>query len=164
MHGYEEIRRPLWRHLMTAAALLVLGVVAVFALGLWQPPDLTPALRWSVVGGLGLVGMFLVVTAWVFSRYHVRCSDGRVQFGYRGFGRDLPFDQVELASEVTIRWFAWGGVGWRVDPRGRVGYIVGSGPGIEVRTARRRYVFNCERPRVILDALSAAGVEIRDLR
>lgn len=82
----------------------------------------------------------------LFFTYRVRLRDSQLTFGYstRLTSTTVTLDQVEthrvLDSVRPLR--DWGGWGIRYNTNKQLGYIVGSGPAIELTTTSGTYVFN----------------------
>tara|TARA_B100000029_G_scaffold515159_1_gene620897 strand:- start:3157 stop:3669 length:513 start_codon:yes stop_codon:yes gene_type:complete len=160
---YSETERP-WFAWVFVIVLLIVGACyakwggEIFENG-WEDNDGTmPFLITSVPTFVVLV--FCLRASWT---YFVREDGFGVEFGYTGWSVRFDYSDIIEAKRVDVRWIRWGGFGWRLRPGG-IGYIVRSGPGIQIVTTRsgRSYTFNCRDCEAMLAVLDKAGVAILD--
>lgn len=159
---YGEHRSVPWRWAVYGtAALIGAGAAAAAFIEAPEAQQLGPVGSWAVPLGLAVLALVMFVVGRMFATHDVVWDGRTLHFGYRGLAKDLTPEQIEWADETRIVWLAWGGMGWRIDLSGRIGYIVGSGPGIELRSNGRTYVFNCAAPADLLEHLRRADVPPR---
>jgi hypothetical protein len=141
---YSEERKVWWNWILIVTALVCISaLVAVF---LKSEVRATPAafITYVAAGGTAVLLAFLV---FIFSRYEVRIAETYIQFGYNGWHKRVEHDEVVGVANVDARFWTFGGLGWRIDTRGRIGYIVNFGPAVEVTLKTGRiYVFSCLEP------------------
>lgn len=159
--AYSETERPWFRWFFVIPLLFCAVVYSFWGWELfrkgWMQGDVIPFF-------VTLVPTFAILSSlvWSCSKYSV-CDDGLgLEFGFNGWWRKrFIYSDITEVRQVEIRWQNWGGFGWRWRP-GRIGYIVRSGPGVQVTTHRsgRSYTFNCRDCDSLLNGLGKAGVRI----
>jgi len=102
-----------------------------------------------------LPGMLILsVIAWAFNRYTVTADGTTLSFGYRGWRKQLQSAQIAEMEVQDIRWIKWGGQGVRMRGWKKVGYIIGNGAGVWLRTQDGwEYTFNCDDPAACIAAI-----------
>ena len=108
----------------------------------------------------GIVITVLGVVTYAFAGYRVAFDGEQLTFGFRRWKKTLTVDHIAIAKREPKIGLRFGGFGWRIDLRGRLGYIASGGDAVEVTTkVHRRYVFSCNSPDELLKSLNAAGVQ-----
>ncbi|HCK53541.1 MAG TPA: hypothetical protein DIC23_10035 [Planctomycetaceae bacterium] len=160
---YSETERPWFAWGFVIVLLIVAACYAkwgweIFENG-WADNDGTMPFLLTIVPTF-VVLVFCLRASWT---YFVREDGFGVEFGYTGWSVRFDYSDIIEAKRVDIRWIRWGGFGWRLRPGG-IGYIVRSGPGIQIVTKRsgRSYTFNCRDCEAMLAVLEKAGVAIPD--
>lgn len=162
---YNEKSRPRYYFfLLCTVVVSIIGSITLFmALGLHKNGLLYIG---NIVYWLsfGIPIITFIWMSWVFSIYTIQFDDNYLSFGYKGWGVQLTNSEIISAKVVEIRWIKWGGVGWRLKGLKNIGYIVKSGPGVEILTTRkdRSYTFNCNDPQTLINELHEAGINIEN--
>lgn len=151
---YLESERPWFYHLLVSIVVVsLIGSAILFgALGVSDRGT-------NVVIGFCLVFSFpiiaFLVMSWAFSHYSIQFDGNNLSFGYQGWSVKLSNSEIISAKTVDIKWIRWGGMGWRLRGLRKIGYIVKSGPGVEIWTHRkgRTYTFNCSDPEALVKEL-----------
>lgn len=156
---YDEQRHVWWAWLIAVAA--VLGSVGYAAALIHVAGRGGPVPGGAVVAfgaaGVGLLVLWLV--SLVFGRYSVRLDRGSLTFGFALWSVTLPVPDIAAASRFTGSLLRFGGLGWRLGPRGQIGYLASFGPAVTVTTRwGRTYVFSCRDPDRLLKELASSGV------
>ena len=160
---YNEQCRPWFYYLLLAiVAISLIGALGLyFALVPREDGVATSLVFWLAFG-------FPIVTfiwmSWSASSYAIQYDGKFLSFGYLGWGVRLSNSEIISAKVVEIKWMKWGGIGWKIKPWNKIGYIVKSGPGIEMLThlKGRTYTFNCNDPQSLMNDLHGAGITIEN--
>lgn len=154
MNTYSESYRPWWCWLLVLISLVCVASLMGTWFGIF-PAD--PEGELVALIALGFASLLLVAVAVVFSRYFVAADANLLTFGFSYWNVALPLDQIESIEATTIRPMQFGGLGWRMDRKRRIGYIVKGGEGVELTTKTGRvYVFNCAASGILVEQLSPA--------
>ena len=151
---YNEQKTPWWTWMLYAIAVTETAVVVLGMVGFVD-------LEGSVIAYVALTGgsiLFWLLAA-VFGSYFVRFEKGVLSFGYRYWNVAVPATDVAAAETEEVGLMTFGGFGWRIDGKKRIGYVVWSGPAVQVKlTSGRCYVANCEKPDELISLLSGDTV------
>ena len=103
----------------------------------------------------------LALVTFAFAGYEIKLDGERLTFGFRHWKKSMPISHIALARKEPPVGSRFGGFGWRIDLSGRFGYIVSGGDAIEVTTkVHRKYVFSCQNPDGLVEALKKADVPV----
>ena len=160
---YSESERPWFAWFFVLALLISVACYATWGFQIvkkgWGPEN--DAIPFVMTGIPGFVVLgFYARASWT---YFVREDGFGLQFGFTGWSVRFDYSDIIEAKRVDVSWTRWGGLGWRWRP-GRIGYLVRSGPGVEIASKRfrRTYTFNCRDRDTLLVGLAKAGVTIAD--
>ena len=141
---YRESERPWFYHLLVS----IVGVSLIGSAGFLNFLDVsergtTVVIVFCLTFSFPIIA-FLVMS-WAFSRYFIQFDGHDLSFGYQGWSVKLIHSEIISAKTVDIKWIRRGGMGGRLRGLRKIGYIVKSGPGVEIWTHRkgRTYTFNC---------------------
>jgi len=142
---YRESERP-WFHsslLVFIGGMSLIGSVWLFIFLDMGDRGKEAVIVFCLVFSFPII-LFLVMS-WAISRYFIQFDGNDLSFGYQGWSVKLSHSELISAKTVDIKWIRWGGMGWRLRGLRKIGYIVKSGPGVEIGTHRkgRTYTFNC---------------------
>lgn len=145
---YEERTIPWWTWLLYAVALIQ---TAVLVLGLSTISDSEGSVAVSIIVGVGAILFWFLAV--VFGSYFVRFDGSELAFGYRYWNVAVPVAEVTAVTPEDIRLMTFGGFGWRMDRNKRIGYVIWTGPAVEVKLKSGRcYVASCESPAQLIAA------------
>ena len=106
----------------------------------------------------GFITVLLATVTYAFSGYQVVLDDDRLTFGFRFWKKSLLVSHIAQAEKEPSPGLWSGGFGWRIDLAGRYGYIASGGDAVFITTkARRKYVFSCQNPDRLLEALRSVS-------
>ncbi|GIS60916.1 MAG: hypothetical protein CM1200mP2_31410 [Planctomycetaceae bacterium] len=158
---YSESERPWFVYVFVVSGLVAGACYARWGFAIaekgWAPENgLIPFVA-TGIPALVVLGFF-TRASWT---YFVREDGFGLQFGFTGWSVRFDYSDIIEAKRADVSWKSWGGFGWRWRP-GRIGYLVRSGPGVEIATkrSRRTYTFNCQDRDALLASLGNAGVTI----
>lgn len=105
-----------------------------------------------------IVGVVVIVAIVAFGSVHVAIDDSDVRVrSWLGLPRKrIPLTRIRSVNAETVTVGEWGGLGYRVSPRG-TGFIIRSGAALELRTDDSTFF-------VTIDKADEAVREIRSLR
>lgn len=158
---YSETSRPWFFWLLLALVLVMVGLY-----GWWWSETPTSDEEGEIVALIIVAVLIFPYMIWMVfacSVYIVQFDGNTLTFGYLAWKVSLTTSEIISAQASDIRWIAWGGMGWRLRGLKKIGYIVKSGPGIEIQSSRkgRIYTFNCQDPTTLLASLERAMVPIQ---
>lgn len=148
---YSEQRKVWWNWILVGTALICIGVLV--AVSLRPEVRATPAAFITYLA-VGCTAVLLAILTFVFSRFEIALTDTYVRFGYNGWRKEVEIADIVATDEVVARFWTFGGLGWRIDLKGRIGYIVNFGPAVELTLKSGRiYVFSCLEPGKVVGLL-----------
>ncbi len=140
--------------------------VIMLAWALLIVTDVIPVAQADRIPGsviLFLVGLMMGLLAAAFASYFVVADEQGLRFGYRWWHTQAAYDAIERARAIQVTWLTFTGLGWRIDVRGRIGYIARTGPAVEISVRPgRTYVASCKDPSGLLQVLSQHGIPVSD--
>ena len=155
---YEESRTPWWTWLLAVIAIFETALVLLAIAGVVDFEG--SAIAYSAVGGGAILFWFLL---FVFGRYFVELRSGQLQFGYRFWNVSTSVTDIRSAREENVTLRTFGGLGWRMDLKKRIGYVPTTGSAVELSLhSGRTYVASCDDPSALMESLSDLGVSISD--
>jgi len=126
----EEQRFPAWIYAVSGAVLVV-ALVLSYRSG---HEDF-----WALV----LIAAVIVVSLWLFSRFHVVVTESELRFGFRVFKKTIPLSVIEIGEIRDITF--WHGIGIHY-LRGTAIWNAKLGRGLQVSDGKRRYLVGSDQP------------------
>jgi hypothetical protein len=158
---YREERKLGWAYLLLVGVVVTVVVCGVALVAYVKEKGMAGPVDWLVAASMVLPIVMVLWAFWACREYRVQLDDWWLRFGFRGWSATLPVEELVSARSQESSLWRTGGLGCRYDLRGRVVYMAGSGPAVEVTTRRgRRYLFSCSDPERLLGELERIGVQV----
>lgn len=150
---YDESFVPWWNWLLLLPALVLTAVLLAGAFGLVDFGEQSTGLLFTFAAG----ALFFWSLVLVFGRYFIRVRGGAVELGYRFWNITLPLEEIRSVQSESVGLMTFGGLGWRMDVRKRIGYVAATGSAVEIVTRTgRTYVATTRDPDAVMRQINAA--------